>query len=219
MVTTLLMVTVYVLAPGLVNVAIVRYSIHDGFRRGLAVGIGALCGDALYALLVLSGTSVFLSYLPLQILLSAGGMVVLFYMGVQALRPPNWQLLDGSGYSFQPDGRLSNVRFTNRRLPTADRRLVSAWGDGLLLVIANPLGVVFWSTLATSAAVEHGYQQLDFVLGFFVIALVLSVLLVVVACQFKVLFTPRGLLGISRLCGIILIGLGLKLGLFLLELV
>jgi threonine/homoserine/homoserine lactone efflux protein len=88
-----------------------------------------------------------------------------------------------------------------------------------LLVIANPLSVVFWSTLAASAAIEPGYQQLDFILGFFAIASLLSLLLVVVASQFKALLTPRGLLGISRLCGVVLIGLGLKLGLFLLELV
>lgn len=206
MIATLLLATVYVLAPGPVNVAIVRYSVQDGFRQGAAVCLGALAGDALYALLVFSGMSVFLDYLPAQILLTVGGMGVLFYMGLQALRPSLVQLgqpVTQPVYPWQQPVITSQQAFRN----------------GVLLVIANPLGAVFWSTLATTAAVEPGYRQLDMVIGFFGIATLLSVLLVVVASQFKVLLTPRGLLGVSRLCGVVLIGLGVRLGLFLLELV
>lgn len=206
MITTFLLATVYVLAPGPVNVAIVRYSVQDGFRSGLAVSLGALAGDALYALLVFSGMSVFLNHLPLQILLTVGGVVVLFYMGVQALRPSMVQLgqpMAEPVYAWQQPSITTQQAFRN----------------GVLLVIANPLGAVFWSTLATTAAVEPGYRQLNMVIGFFGIATLLSVLMVVAVSQFKVLLTPRGLLGISRLCGVVLIGLGLRLGMFLLELV
>ncbi|MEI5156965.1 LysE family translocator, partial [Pseudomonas aeruginosa] len=84
-------------SPGPDVALVVRTSLHQGRRAGLASALGLACGILLHTTLVLTGVSLLLSRTPvLFAILQALGALYLAWLGVGALRA--WVLT--LSYSF-----------------------------------------------------------------------------------------------------------------------
>jgi chemosensory pili system protein ChpE len=104
--------------PGVVTAESIRRGLAGGFRQAALVGFGSLIGDAVYALLALTGLVNLLRYPVGQRLTAVAGGSILLFLAVSALRsrdsPPK--------------------AFTSR----------GAFVAGALLSLTNPFAVVFW---------------------------------------------------------------------------
>jgi threonine/homoserine/homoserine lactone efflux protein len=78
----------YVLPPGPVTAETVRRSLHGGIPAALAVQLGGVGGDFIYALLVLAGLSQFLNHTAVRPGAGLLGSVLLVVLGISALRGP-----------------------------------------------------------------------------------------------------------------------------------
>lgn len=115
-------------APGAVFTESLRRGIRDGFRPALAVQIGSLAGDAVWAVLGLVGAAALLTQDALRIPVTLIGCVVLAVLGVQgliaAIRPP----------APLPD------------LDTKPRSAMrGALAAGALMSLSNVWNVVYWA--------------------------------------------------------------------------
>ena len=124
---------------GPVNVEIARRVLRAGFFAGVALGLGAVTVDVVYAL-VSAFSFVRLDDRPwVARAVGAVGVGFLVYLGVQCLRAARaaWKrdpLADADGPTTpSPTGRSSTGR--------------SAYVTGLLMTLLNPMTLVFWFTV------------------------------------------------------------------------
>ncbi|HCL4184092.1 TPA: LysE family translocator, partial [Pseudomonas aeruginosa] len=126
---------VALVSPGPDVALVVRTSLHQGRRAGLASALGLACGILLHTTLVLTGVSLLLSRTPvLFAILQALGALYLAWLGVGALRA--W-LRRGDG---QP-GRLDGA------LPPSP---LGPWLRGVATNLFNPKALVFFIALLGS---------------------------------------------------------------------
>ncbi|HHK0491327.1 TPA: LysE family translocator [Pseudomonas aeruginosa] len=126
---------VALVSPGPDVALVVRTSLHQGRRAGLASALGLACGILLHTTLVLTGVSLLLSRTPvLFAILQALGALYLAWLGVGALRA--W-LRRGDG---QP-GRLDGA------LPPST---LGPWLRGVATNLFNPKALVFFIALLGS---------------------------------------------------------------------
>ncbi|MCO2077716.1 LysE family translocator, partial [Pseudomonas aeruginosa] len=126
---------VALVSPGPDVALVVRTSLHQGRRAGLASALGLACGILLHTTLVLTGVSLLLSRTPvLFAILQALGALYLAWLGVGALRA--W-LRRGDG---QP-GRLDGA------LPPSP---LGPWLRGVATNLLNPKALVFFIALLGS---------------------------------------------------------------------
>jgi chemosensory pili system protein ChpE len=179
----------YVLPPGPVTAETVRRSLHGGIPAALAVQLGAVGGDFVYALLVLAGLSHVLNHTMLRPGAGLLGSVLLVALGISALRaataPPPAPV--AAGCPPVPAAPLA--------------RLAAA---GLLVSLMNPLAVAFWMTVGSTAVNAAPSWLAGFMLG----SLAASLLTGLVAGR---LHGQRYGRWLSAGCGCLLIAFGLKL--------
>lgn len=142
-------------APGAVFTESLRRGLHGGFRPALAVQVGSLVGDAVWAVLGLAGAGALFAVPALRVPLTVGGCLLLCWLGARGLRD-----------AISP-------------APAADQEAAhgrSAWYAGAGMSLGNPLNVVYWS--GTAGAVngvlggEAGFTALAvFFTGFMVSSL------------------------------------------------
>jgi threonine/homoserine/homoserine lactone efflux protein len=139
----------YAAAPGAVNTEAIRRGAFHGARSTLLVETGSLIGDSLWALLALTGVTVFAQYLAIQVVLGIIGGCFLLRMAWLALYE-----------AFAPH-RSS----TTNSSPTR-----GDFATGAVFGLANPVGLAFWSGLGSSVVASGvvGAQFLLFFVGFFV---------------------------------------------------
>lgn len=138
----------YAAAPGAVNTEAVRRGIARGARSTLLVETGSLIGDALWALLALSGVTLLTRYLAVHIVLGIAGGFFLLRMAWLALSE------------------------AHARRHASREHLSPARGDfvtGVIFGLANPAGFAFWSGLGGSVVASGitGWQFACFFAGFF----------------------------------------------------
>ena len=138
---------------GPIGLLCIRRTLTDGWKMGLATGIGAALADTIYGMMAAFGlTAVTTALMSAQDWLRIAGGFFLLYLGVQILRsrPPE--------ASSEP--------------PTDAGSLFRACGSTFLLTVANPLTVVTF--LALFAGMGLGAGKSDFqtsllvVLGVFI---------------------------------------------------
>ena len=76
----------YVLPPGPVTTETVRRSLHGGMSAALAVQLGAIGGDLIYAILVMAGVGTILTHTAVRSGIDVLGAALLLYLGVSALQ-------------------------------------------------------------------------------------------------------------------------------------
>ncbi|MDI2533239.1 LysE family translocator [Pseudomonas aeruginosa] len=117
-------------SPGPDVALVVRTSLHQGRRAGLASALGLACGILLHTTLVLTGVSLLLSRTPvLFAILQALGALYLAWLGVGALRA--W-LRRGDGQPALPPSPLG------------------PWLRGVATNLFNPKALVFFIALLGS---------------------------------------------------------------------
>ncbi|WP_254058332.1 LysE family translocator, partial [Pseudomonas aeruginosa] len=92
-------------SPGPDVALVVRTSLHQGRRAGLASALGLACGILLHTTLVLTGVSLLLSRTPvLFAILQALGALYLAWLGVGALQAGAQRAAAEPGQLGRPDG-------------------------------------------------------------------------------------------------------------------
>ncbi len=139
----------YAASPGAVNTEAIRRGVAHGARSTLMVETGSLIGDSFWALLALTGVTVFAHYLAIQVVLGIVGGCFLLRMAWLALH----EALVRRG--------------------SAEGKTVNARGDfatGVVFGLANPVGLAFWSGLGSSVVASGivGVQFAVFFIGFFI---------------------------------------------------
>ncbi len=116
---------------GPVNLEIVRRGLSVGFLSAFLVALGAVIGDAFWAVVGILGSSLFTQSVPLRIAIGALGVVILLFVAWNAYRASR----------LDPDYHLSD--------PPRKR---TAFAVGVALSMANPFAVLFWLTVTASGA-------------------------------------------------------------------
>ncbi len=178
---------------GPINVEIIRRGIQGGYRRGWLVGIGAMSADTVYAALIVSGLTPVADRPALRVPLFLAGSIMLTWVGYNSVRTAL------EGHTLEqgevPGGRDSFV-------------------TGLLMALFNPMGIVYWlsvgAALVADAVDRAGTAGAPTLVGgvFFGIFLWVTFLswLAQVARRFV---TGRGMLWVTGIGGVIVIGFGI----------
>lgn len=124
-------------APGAVFAETVRQGVRGGFRPALAVQVGSLVGDALWAVLGLVGIGLLLQLEWLRLPVGVAGAAYLAWLAWDAWKAASQE------FNVQPDAE------------EASRRALRA---GVLLSVTNPQNIAYWAALG-SALGAVGIQQ------------------------------------------------------------
>jgi chemosensory pili system protein ChpE/L-lysine exporter family protein LysE/ArgO len=117
-------------APGPVFAETVHRSVTGGFRSALAVQIGSLAGDALWAVLGLAGVGMLLQLEALRIPTGIGGIAYLLWLA--------WDAWRASGGELPVPGTEDE----------AHRR--QSLHSGILLSLTNPQNVAYWAAMGSA---------------------------------------------------------------------
>ena len=126
---------------GPVNVEIARRVLRGGFRRGFALGCGAVTVDVTYALLSALGLGRLLTYHAIAITLGILGSALLAFLGYLSLRSARSVL------------KIDAIDISTAPKPSVHGSYVT----GVLMTLINPMTLAFWmvavpSTLGADAA-------------------------------------------------------------------
>lgn len=115
--------------PGAVFAETVRQGVHGGFRPALAVQVGSLVGDALWAMLGLVGIGLLLQLEWLRLPIGIAGVVYLLWLARDAWRAA------GREFSLQLSGEAQHQR---------------ALKAGVMLSVTNPQNVAYWAAIGSA---------------------------------------------------------------------
>jgi threonine/homoserine/homoserine lactone efflux protein len=178
---------------GPINVEIIRRGIQGGYRRGWLVGIGAMSADTVYAALIVSGLTPVADRPALRFPLFLAGAIMLTWVGYNSVRTA-----------------LLGVALEKVEVPGERDSYIT----GVLMALFNPMGIVYWlsvgAALVADAVDRAGTAGAPMLVGgvFFGIFLWVTFLswLAQVARRFV---TGRGMLWITGIGGVIIMGFGL----------
>ncbi len=125
-------------APGPVFAATVRHGVRGGFRPALAVQVGSLAGDALWAVLGLAGIGLLAQLESVRVPIGMAGAAYLMWLAWEAWRTSNHEFAvdaTGGGDSGQ-----------------------TALRSGILLSLTNPQNVGFWAALGSALGAVGIYE-------------------------------------------------------------
>lgn len=115
--------------PGAVFAETVKQGVHGGFRPALAVQIGSLVGDALWAVLGLVGIGLLLQLDALRLPIGMAGVAYLLWLARDAWRAA------GREFSLDLGGEAQRQR---------------ALRSGVMLSVTNPQNVAYWAALGSA---------------------------------------------------------------------
>ncbi|MFD1775250.1 LysE family transporter [Paenibacillus rhizophilus] len=182
---------------GPINAAQLDKGFRSGFWHAWFVGLGAICADILYMLLVYFGVIQLLESPYIKAFLWLFGFLVLVYTGIESIKDAGRVSVPGSA---RDDARLS-------------KSLLS----GFLMSLFNPLSILFWlgiyGSVLAKAAAEFPMQQLILYSGGIVLGILLwDISMAGAASFFRKFLTSRVLKSLSVISGLALIGFGLYFG-------
>ncbi len=175
----------YAAAPGAVNTEAIRRGATHGAHSTFFVETGSLIGDSLWALLALTGVTIFVHYLVLQIVLGIAGGCFLLRMA--------WLALSEALAQRSPSS-----------VPSSPTR--GDFATGVVFGLANPVGLAFWSGLGSSVVAPGitGVQVALFFGGFFTGAVLWCVAISVGMRWGRRWLRPAMFHWINALCGLAL---------------
>ena len=116
-------------APGAIFAETVKVGVRGGFRPALAVQIGSLVGDALWAVLGLVGVGLLLQLEQLRIPVGLAGVAYLLWLAYDSWREA------GTRFEVGIDARESTRQ---------------AARSGVLLSITNPQNIAYWAAIGSA---------------------------------------------------------------------
>ena len=129
LITALVLGLVFNATPGPVFAETVRRGIRGGFRSALAVQLGSLIGDALWAVVGLVGVGFLSRVEALRTPISVAGVAYLLWLAWSA-----WQVSRGEV------GASVGAETTHRR----------AFRSGVLLSLTNPQNIAYWAAIGSA---------------------------------------------------------------------
>ena len=135
-------------APGPVFAATLRHGVGGGFRPALAVQLGSLVGDALWAVLGLAGVGLLATLESLRLPIGIAGALYLLWLARDA-----WV--------------ASRLEFTLEGVDESESR-DAALKSGMLLSLTNPQNIGYWAALgsALGAVGVHEPRSADYAVFF-----------------------------------------------------
>ena len=183
----------YAALPGAVNTEAFRRGVRSGFGSALSIQAGALFGDALWAVVALSGAALLLQHDYLALALGLAGAGFLFQLARTAL--------------------VSALRGTTPRV--ADVRTGGGLLTGVVFSLANPAGLAFWTGIGGGMLGTGGdptvERALAFLLAFVGGALCWGIGMSALVAWGRRFATPRLFRVIDGVCGLLLSYFGLRL--------
>lgn len=117
-------------APGAVFAETVKVGVRGGFRPALAVQLGSLAGDALWAVLGLVGVGLLLQLEAVRLPVGLAGVAYLLWLSLDSWRAAN-----------------APFDVTAAHDPEARRR---ALRSGVVLSLTNPQNLAYWAALGSA---------------------------------------------------------------------
>jgi chemosensory pili system protein ChpE len=190
----------YVASPGPVNIETLRRGLAGGVRPALALQVGSLVGDLLWAALALAGVGLVLTHALAQTILGVAGAALLLVFG--------WSALQGRAAIAAITSEPASGGRPPQLAPMDTRRTL--W-TGAAIATANPLAPIFWVSVMGSlgGSTQH---PLAFLGGFAVGELVVGGGIALLVGLWHTRLTPRLLRVATSGCGLALIGYGLMVG-------
>jgi chemosensory pili system protein ChpE/L-lysine exporter family protein LysE/ArgO len=128
-VSAVLLGLVFNAAPGAVFAETIRYGVRGGFRPALAVQLGSLVGDALWAAIGLAGVGLLLQLEALRLPVAVAGLLYLLWLAQDSWREAAREL-HAHPATAPLDGRALRA--------------------GVLLSVTNPQNVAYWAALGSA---------------------------------------------------------------------
>ncbi len=184
---------------GPVFFTLLKSSLQQGTRAGLAITFGIFCSDIAVVLLCSLGAKDVFENSRNQFWIALMGTCILFFLGIKYLLKPN---LD-TGTQFKP----------------SVASLSSFFAKGFLVNFVNPFVFIVW--IATLAYAESKYElntdRVIFFAGALLGILTTDILKVTMANKLQPFLNPVQLKKIYKLIGIILIAFGFRLLFFVVK--
>ncbi|WP_150267405.1 LysE family translocator [Paenibacillus tepidiphilus] len=182
---------------GPINASQLDKGIRGGFLHAWLVGLGAICADVIYMLLVYFGVVHVLDAPFIKAFLWLFGFFVLIYTGYESIRD--------AGSISAADSRGQEESYAK------------SFVSGFLMSLFNPLSILFWlgiyGSVLAKASSEYPLQQLLIYSGGIVLGILLwDVTMATASSMFRRFLTLRVLRSISVISGLSLIGFGLYFG-------
>lgn len=184
----------YAALPGVVNTEALRRGISHGFRSAAAIQVGALIGDAGWAVVALTGAALLLQNETVAFALGLLGAGFLFHLARAAL--------------------MSAVRGPSGDVATA--RTGGSLFTGVVFSIANPAGLAFWTGIGGGMLGTEGGQismqaAAAFLAAFLAAAVTWGIGMSALVSWGRRFATPRMFRAIDALCGLALGWFGVRL--------
>ncbi|MEK3880869.1 MULTISPECIES: LysE family transporter [unclassified Paenibacillus] len=181
---------------GPINVAQLDRGARMGFLQSWMIGLGAMCADLVYMLLIYFGLAHFLNTPFMKTFLWTFGSFVLLYTGIDTLK---------------------NMNTASQTALRGEQTSISAFHSGFLMALMNPLSILFWlgiygSILAKSMENQQFDQVLWNSIGIFVGILFWDLVMAMISSLFHQFTGPAVLRFISLAAGICLLSFGLYFG-------
>jgi chemosensory pili system protein ChpE len=180
--------------PGIVTAETVRRGFARGFRPALFVQFGSLVGDTTWSLIALTGLAFLVQNNMARIILSVIGIALLSKLA--------WDALNAA----RTESEIST-------LPASER---GDFATGALLSLSNPLNIVFWTGIGTTAfAGISGAPQFSHFVTFFsafmTAAFLWCFIMAGLVAWGRQLITPLFFRFVNATCGLILVYFGFQL--------
>jgi threonine/homoserine/homoserine lactone efflux protein len=172
-----------------------------GFRAGLAVQLGAVIADVVYALLALAGLGLLLTHVGAHLWLEIAGTGFLVYLGWSALNSS-----EGKAYAVTCPVAEAAPR-ARPVLPASHEH----FRTGFVMGLFNPYGLAFWLSV-TGGTMQSPYRIGMMFPGFFLLCLLWSLAFALLVSRWRSRITPRFVRWLSCACGLALVAFGLSLG-------
>lgn len=174
-----------------------------GFMHAWVVGLGAVCADIIYMLLVYFGMIHLLDAPFIKAFLWLFGFFVLVYTGVESI--------------------VNSEQVTSLETREVGESLFKSFTSGFLMSLFNPLSILFWlgiyGSILAKMTSEYSMDQLLVYSGAIVFGILLwDVLMAGASSIFHKILTNRLLKLISISSGLSLVGFGLYFGVQALQL-
>lgn len=186
---------VAIAAPvGPMSMLCMRRTLAQGWRQGMAVGLGIAAGDGAYGLVAalgLASVSAFMLSHQKPLHLAAG--LVLLWLGVRTFRAAS-----KAGHEQAADARGGG--------------LLASFGGAFLLTLTNPMTIVMFAAVFAALAPKEGMSLgggLATVAGVFLGSLLWWCAVVGAVCIFRNAIGVRARAWIDRATGLFLAGFGL----------
>ncbi len=184
------------ISVGPVMFSVIKQSLNNGHRGGIAFIIGVSVSDILIVLASNVFTEFFSSIGEFKKEIGITGSVFLITMGIY--------FIFFKKVSVNEEGKQTFLKFRKRDY-------VKTFLSGFFMNTLNPTIFIFWLTASTAFVAHTIQQRIVIFLTCLVIVFIFDIVKVLLAGKIRNKLTPHNILLINRVSGVVLIGFGISL--------